>query len=61
MRMKVIYIAGRYRDPRGEFYVEANRREAAGAIAEVALARELGLPILHTQVDVFKYLESEDK
>ena len=118
MRMKVVYIAGRYRDPRGEWYVEANRREAAraaltvwmnggvalcphmntggfggafgmpddvwlngdkellrrcdavyaipgwdtsaGAIAEVALARELGLPILHNQADVFKYLEGDD-
>lgn len=26
--MKVIYIAGKYRDPRGEFYIDANIREA---------------------------------
>jgi hypothetical protein len=28
-KKKIIYIAGRYRDTRGEFYVEANIREAA--------------------------------
>ena len=27
-RLKVVYIAGRYRDPRGEFYVRCNIREA---------------------------------
>jgi hypothetical protein len=28
-KKKIIYVAGRYRDERGEFYVEANIREAA--------------------------------
>lgn len=30
-RMKVVYISGRYRDPRGAFYIRANIREAERA------------------------------
>jgi hypothetical protein len=29
--MKVIYIAGKYRDPRGEYYVRTNIRQAESA------------------------------
>jgi len=35
--MKVIYIAGHYRDPRGEFYVRCNIREAERAALMVWL------------------------
>lgn len=112
--MKVIYVAGRYRDARGAFYIQANIREAervalsiwlegaaalcphkntalfdgafgipdetwlhgdlemlsrcdavyampgwessVGASAEVARARELGIPVLFNQFDLLKYL-----
>jgi len=36
-----------------------NWQDSKGATAEVQLAHELGIPVLHNRVDVMKYLESK--
>jgi hypothetical protein len=48
--MEVIYIAGRYRDERGEFYVEANIREAEQAALHIWLSGAVALcPHMNTR------------